>query len=289
VRKLFEEHGGEKLGEESGSNQFCILGGQMVEMEKTLESFEDRFNLPAEAVNLQNFFGRQLVAAGGFEQQDVPCEFQRLGLDLCAIPARVGPHMSHRPGLGPSLTLDPPHGSTCDMGSVRASQPLAVQLTQRNKQGRTPDRSFKVRPLEVFITNSCWRRPFVRAQLGWLTFLLAVGFAGGLVLSLAGTAWFGNSGEKALIGFFGFGIPMIVNGLGTAALWSDEKRLLQALGWASTVIGVTCGVCLFMLVGGWVLGGDKAAVGQFFGFGIPMLVCGGFGIVILFESEGKRL
>src|SRR6185436_6517013 len=87
VRELFEEHSGEELGEESGSSQFRILGRQMIEMEKALESLEDQFNLPAEAVNLQNFFRRQLVAAGGCEQQDVPCEFQRLGLDLCAIPA----------------------------------------------------------------------------------------------------------------------------------------------------------------------------------------------------------
>ena len=138
----------------------------------------------------------------------------------------------------------------------------------------------------------------MRAQLGWLTFLLAMGFAGGLVLTLIGTTWFSVSDGNGLIGFFGFGIPMIVAGLGTAALWSDQKPLQKTLGLASTLVGLVCGVALFILVAGWVLSDTKAnqppAVGKsepgvahFFGFGIPMLICGGFGIAMLFESEGK--
>ena len=133
---------------------------------------------------------------------------------------------------------------------------------------------------------------FMRTQLGWLSFLLAVIFAVGLVLSLIGATWFGVSGRSGLVGFFGFGIPMIITGLGASALWSDEKPLQKTLGWTSTVVGLTCGVALFILVAGWVLSdnqsyGPKGSIGHFFGFGTTMLFCGGFGIAKLLESEGK--
>jgi hypothetical protein len=144
----------------------------------------------------------------------------------------------------------------------------------------------------------------VRAQLGWLTFVLAIIFAGGVVLTLIGTTWFAVSDNNGLIGFFGFGIPMIVAAQGTAALWSDQKPLQKTLGWASTLVGLVCGVALFILVAGWVLSESKAnrplmsspsaSVGKsepnilhFLGFGFPMLMCGGFGIAMLFASEGK--
>lgn len=144
----------------------------------------------------------------------------------------------------------------------------------------------------------------MRAQLGCLTFLLAVGFAGAMLLCLVGNAWYGVDGEKAFIGFFGFGIPMIAAGVGAAALWLESKKLQRTLGWSSTVFGLVCGVCLFLLVAGWVglknspapskTGGESAqardsqpGILQFFGFGIPTLLCGGFGIVLLLESEGK--
>lgn len=52
----------------------------------------------------------------------------------------------------------------------------------------------------------------MRAQLGWLTFLLAAGFSGGLVVTLVGTTWFAISDLNGVIGFFGFGIPMILAG-----------------------------------------------------------------------------
>ena len=153
----------------------------------------------------------------------------------------------------------------------------------------------------------------MRVPTWWLTFLLTMGFAGGLVLTLIGTTWFTVSDTNGLIGFFGFGIPMIVSGVGTAALWSDRKPLQKTFGWASTVVGLVCGVALFILVAGWVLSDSKAnpssasstgasvgkserasvresqtGIAHFFGFGVPMLICGGFGIAMLFKSEGKR-
>ena len=166
----------------------------------------------------------------------------------------------------------------------------------------------------------------MRAQLGWLTFLVAVGFATGLVLTLVGTTWFSISDENGLIGFFGFGVPMVAAGLGSATLWMDQKPLLKILGWMSTIIGLVCGVSLLVLVAGWVLSDDKSGqeppglkrdrervteweagnsgspfdrlrnlhphvkppnIAHFLGFGVSMLACGGFGIAMLFASDEK--
>lgn len=144
----------------------------------------------------------------------------------------------------------------------------------------------------------------MKASIGWLTFLLSVGFAGGMVSSLIGNVWFKVADANSVIGFFGFGIPMIVAGLGTAALWSEKKPLQKTLAVVSTFIGLTCGLCLFILVAGWVFADNSAEQPQpstsratvqqsrpsavhFFGFGVPMLVCGGFGIAMFFQSESK--
>lgn len=145
----------------------------------------------------------------------------------------------------------------------------------------------------------------MRTQLGWLTFLLAIGFAGGLVLTLVGNFCSNISDENALIGFFGFGVPLILTGLGTSALWSDKEPLLKTFGWTSTVMGFACGVGLFILVAVWVLGDNKTkrsqpiatttsstpqelSFGLFYGFGIPMVLCGGYGIAVLLAAEEKR-
>ena len=133
----------------------------------------------------------------------------------------------------------------------------------------------------------------MKVQLGWVCFLVTVTFACGLVVTLIGTTWFGVSDRNGLIGFFGFGIPMMASGAGTDALWSDEKPLQKMLGWTSAVFGLVCSVALFILVVGWVLSDNESnqpnvSIAHFLGFGIPMVYCGGFGIYLLFESEGKK-
>jgi hypothetical protein len=126
----------------------------------------------------------------------------------------------------------------------------------------------------------------VRTQLGGLTFLLTIAFVGGLVVALIGATWFGLPRDNGLIGFFGFGIPMVVAGLGTAALWSGHKPLEKTLGWASALVGLVCGVALFILVAGWILTKESdTGFLHFFAFAIPMLVCGSFGIAMLLKSE----
>lgn len=122
-----------------------------------------------------------------------------------------------------------------------------------------------------------------KTALGWLTYLLMLGFAIGLLASMVRSAWFGLPSERGVMGFFGFGIPLILSGLGTAGLWLQDEPLRDVLGWSSTVNGCIHGLCLLILVGTEVFGESSAGAGiwHFYGFGLPMLVCGGFGIAML--------
>lgn len=134
----------------------------------------------------------------------------------------------------------------------------------------------------------------MRIHLGWLTFLLAVAFAACLVATLILNSWFGFPNGRAALGFFGFGIPTVVVGVATAALWDGHKSLQKLLGWTGTMAGIICGVAVLLLVAGWVLSeGTEPVVGpiigRLLGFGITALVCGAFGIVLLFEAEGKSI
>jgi hypothetical protein len=108
-------------------------------------------------------------------------------------------------------------------------------------------------------------------------------FAVGLLISMVRSAWFGLPGERGLIGFFGFGVPLIVSGLGTAILWYQDEQLREVFGWTSTINGCIHGLCLLILVGTHVFGESSAIDGiwHFFGFGLPMLACGVFGIAML--------
>lgn len=130
----------------------------------------------------------------------------------------------------------------------------------------------------------------MRDHLGWLAFILATAFAICLMGTLILNSWFGFSGQKCAIGFFGFGIPTMIVGRATASLWEDKKDLQQLLGWAATMVALVCGVSVLVLVGGWVLS-DRAGVAagpllaRLIGFGVTGLVCGRFGIARLFKAE----
>ena len=134
----------------------------------------------------------------------------------------------------------------------------------------------------------------VRTLLGWLTFLLAIAFATALIGTLILNSWFGFPNVRGVLGFFGFGIPTIVVGGATAALWDGSKSLHKLLGWAGTMTGIVCAVAVLLLVGGWLLSERPESIfgpvlGRFPGFGVTALVCGGFGIAMLIEAEGKKI
>jgi hypothetical protein len=135
-------------------------------------------------------------------------------------------------------------------------------------------------------------KSLMRIFLGWLTFLLAVAFAACLVAALILNSWFGFANGRTVLGFFGFGIPTVVIGGATAALWDGHKSLQKLLGWAGTMAGIVCAVAVLLLVAGLVLSERPepvvgATIGRFLGFGVTALICGAFGIALLFEAEGK--
>ena len=133
----------------------------------------------------------------------------------------------------------------------------------------------------------------MRIQLGWLTFILAVAFVTCLLAMLTFNARLQVSDARAVVAFFAFGIPTIVAGAATGRLWQGEQSLHAILGWASTMVGIVCGLAILILVASWVFpdSGTHATVpfvARVFGFGTCGLICGGFGIRTLFQSEGKK-
>jgi hypothetical protein len=134
----------------------------------------------------------------------------------------------------------------------------------------------------------------MRAHLGWLTFLLAAAFATCLVATLILNTWFGFPGSKCVIGFFAFGIPTMITGGATATLWDGSKSLQTLLGWAGTMTAIVCGVAVLLLVGAWIFSETvQPEVGplvwRLVGFGVCGIACGGFGIAVLFQAEGKSI
>jgi len=95
------------------------------------------------------------------------------------------------------------------------------------------------------------------------------------------------------MGFFGFGIPTMAVGAATALLWDGHTWLLKLLGWTGTMAGIVCGVAVLLLVAGCVFSqGTEPTVwpyGRILGFSLTALVCGGFGISMLFSAEGKSI
>ncbi len=134
----------------------------------------------------------------------------------------------------------------------------------------------------------------MRTHLGWLTFLLTVAFAACLVATLILNSWFGFPNDRAVLAFFGFGIPTMVVGGATAMLWDGHESLQKLLGWTGTMAGIICGVAVLLLVAGWVLSERPELVvgpiiGHLLGFGVTALVCGAFGIAMLYKAEGKSI
>jgi len=134
----------------------------------------------------------------------------------------------------------------------------------------------------------------VRAFVGWLTFLLAMAFAVCLFGTLVKNTWFGLPNDRAVIGFFGFGVPMAMIGVATAFLWSGHKALEQILGWAGTMAGIAHAVAVLLLVAAHVMAessnaATNASLTHFLAFGTAAVACGAFGITVLYQAEGKEL
>ena len=63
--------------------------------------------------------------------------------------------------------------------------------------------------------------------IGFIIFLLAIGFLSGLLITLIWGAWYNLSSDKVVQGFFGFGIPALITGVGAALLWSEDHEFFN--------------------------------------------------------------
>lgn len=119
-------------------------------------------------------------------------------------------------------------------------------------------------------------------------------FAVCLFSTLVRNAWFSLPNERAVIGFFGFGVPMAAIGLATALLWHGYENLQKLLGWAGTMVAIAHAIALLGLVAAWVWPEVPHAAGgvsltRLFAFSVAAFGAGAFGIVMLYESEGKEI
>lgn len=132
----------------------------------------------------------------------------------------------------------------------------------------------------------------MRVHLGWLTFLLGVAFVLCLFFILIWNAWFGFPNQRALLGFFAFGVPAMVITLATAALWDGHKALEKLLGWVATMAGIAAAIAVLALVIGWVISEQPNMPGmlvlsRLLGFGTAAVMSGAFGIQMLYKAEDK--
>jgi hypothetical protein len=119
-------------------------------------------------------------------------------------------------------------------------------------------------------------------------------FAVCLFGTLVKNTWFNLPNDRAVIGFFGFGVPMAMIGLATALLWHGHKGLETILGWAGTMVGIAHAVAVLLLVVTRVLAetsqfAANASLTRFLAFGVAAFVSGAFGIFVLYQAEGKEL
>jgi hypothetical protein len=138
----------------------------------------------------------------------------------------------------------------------------------------------------------------MKAILGGICFVLGLLCAGGLLFSTIRLAWAPIEGFDPAIAFCGFGIPMLILGIATAALWENHEHLSKwCLGGCCTALGLGNALGLLAVLAGWVglipgRLGEGLKAGEAFvclaAFGIPMLVCGGGGIGILTDLEDPR-
>jgi hypothetical protein len=143
----------------------------------------------------------------------------------------------------------------------------------------------------------------MKAILGGICFVLGLLSAGGLFFSTVRMAWSPIEGFNSVLAYFGFGIPMLILGGATGALWEKHPQLLKCLGWSCMVLGLVSALGLLALLAGWVglipaipaIPGrvgqafeQSEAVGCLLAFGIPMLICGGAGIGILTMLTGEK-
>jgi hypothetical protein len=133
----------------------------------------------------------------------------------------------------------------------------------------------------------------MKVYLGCGSCLVALAFEAGLFLCMAKVAWSPSEEVNGLLGFIGFALPLALLAFGTWMLWADAPHLRRLSGWLCATSGLIWALGLLAVVTDWVKLvrlssrsiGFWEGVGIALGFGLPMLVCGAVGLLILEREE----
>jgi len=122
----------------------------------------------------------------------------------------------------------------------------------------------------------------MKKRAGWLLLTLSLAFTIGYFTGMAKIGWFDAEVNGAVV-FFGFGIPILLTGGGTLALWEDENSLICIFAWIAIVVATAFALCLLYVLGAFIglFPESKKSIVMLFGFGIPMIVIGVTGLVTL--------
>ena len=126
--------------------------------------------------------------------------------------------------------------------------------------------------------------------IGFIIFLLAIGFLSGLLITLIWGAWYNLYSDKVIQGFFGFGIPTLITGLGAVSLWHEDEGLSNVFIISTIFFAVLFGIGLLSILINWIFIENSTSIsgGYFIGFGPPMVFLCVVAILALEEDTSKK-
>jgi len=126
--------------------------------------------------------------------------------------------------------------------------------------------------------------------IGFIIFLLAIGFLSGLLITLIWGAWYNLYPDKVVQGFFGFGIPTLITGAGAISLWSKSEELSNIFIISTIFFAVLFGIGLLGILINWVFIESSTSIsgGYFIGFGLPMVFLCVVAILLLEEDTSDK-
>ena len=134
----------------------------------------------------------------------------------------------------------------------------------------------------------------IRHIVGGMSAVAAIAFNYGLYGSMRNFVWGTGTEASGLIGFFGFGFPLLFFGIGAVALLESNRPLYQLFGWACMVAALFWASSLFSLVTGWVKAAElsreftlASGIATFLGFFLPTAIWGGAGVQVLIAMPGQ--
>ena len=123
--------------------------------------------------------------------------------------------------------------------------------------------------------------------IGFIIFLLAIGFLSGLLITLIWGAWYNLSSDKVVQGFFGFGIPTLITGVVSGSLWSEDDEFFNLFIISTIFFAVLFGISLLSILVNWIFIESPTSIsgGYFIGFGLPMVFLSVVAILLLADTS----